>query len=49
MGGRAAVAHVGCWVFCVVVTSATFSYGTKDTFVVEIQYRIGQNGPIFAR
>ena len=36
-----------CFVFCVVVTSATFSYGTNETFFVESQYRIGQNGPIF--
>ena len=43
-GGRAAAAHVGCCVFCVLCFEASGLLATNDTYFVESQYQIGQNG-----
>jgi len=46
-GGKAAVAHVGCCVFCVFLCcGASGLLATNDTYFVESQYRIGQNGRV---
>ena len=46
-GGRAAAAHAGCCVFCVlffVFCGASCLLATNDAYFVESQFQIGQNG-----
>jgi hypothetical protein len=45
-GGTAAAAHVGCCVFCVLCCDASGLLATNDTYFVESQYWIGQNGRV---
>jgi len=45
-GGKAAAAHVGCCVFCVLCCGVSGLVATNDTYFVESQYRIGQNGQV---